>query len=171
MLWFSGKNFWSKSNGAEREERRKELTPPFMRHWWIPGSSLTSLTHSSPSVTLSRVPWRDKEAERQGAGIERERERGREGKRERIQYTQLRISEVSIQSTSINQSYNPSQRCSSLYSTVYFSFILKLGSVWVRVFFPFFFLVVSRSELSVCFFESPPPPFVIGTWTCHLLLL
>jgi len=82
MLWFSGKNFWSKSNGAEREERRKELTPPFMRHWWIPGSSLTSLTHSSPSVTLSRVPWRDKEAERQGAGIERERERGREGKRE-----------------------------------------------------------------------------------------
>ena len=54
-----------------------------------------------------------------GAGIER----GREGKRERIQNTQLRISEVLIQSTSINQSYNPSQRCSSLYSTDYFSFI------------------------------------------------
>ena len=112
--------------------------------------SLSHLSHALVPIgdSFSSALERQRARATGGAGIER----GREGKRERTQNTQLRISEVLIQSTSINQSYNPSQRCSSLYSTVYFSFI-SFGTrvcVCVCVSFFLFFLVVSRSELSVC---------------------
>jgi len=159
MLWFSGKNFWSKSNGAEREERRKELTPPFMRHWWIPGSSLSlsplSRTRPHRWLFLECRGETKRQSDRGLGSRERERERQRGKERE----FSIPNSESPKYQFNQHQSINHITQVNGVqvYIALSISHLFWNSGLCECVSFFLFFLVVSRSELSVCFLNLHHP--------------